>query len=53
MVLPAVRAELFHFETLCGRLFILRAGVVAVFALLALERDDFSWHMNFLIPTLV
>jgi hypothetical protein len=44
LVLTAVGAELFHFETLCGRLLILGIRVVPVLAFLTLERDDFSWH---------
>jgi hypothetical protein len=45
VVLSAVRAELFHFKTARGRLLVLGAGVVPVFALAALERDNFSWHV--------
>jgi hypothetical protein len=44
MVLPAVRAELLHFETLGGRLLVFRGGVVPILTLAALERNDFSWH---------
>jgi hypothetical protein len=44
VVLSAVRAELLHFQTASGRLLVFGAGVVPVFALAALERDDFSWH---------
>jgi hypothetical protein len=44
LVLAAVRAELLHFETLSGRLFVFRIRVVPVLAFLTLERDDFSWH---------
>jgi hypothetical protein len=43
-VLAAVRAELFHFKTLGGRLLVLSARVVPVLAFLALERDDLSRH---------
>jgi hypothetical protein len=48
LVLAAVRTEFLHFQTLGGRLFILRACVVPVLAFLALECDDFSRH--FLLP---
>jgi hypothetical protein len=44
-VLAAIRAELFHLETLSGRLLVLRAGVVPIFTFLALEGNDFSWHL--------
>jgi hypothetical protein len=44
VVLPAIRAELLHFETLSRRLFVFRARIVPVLAFLTLERDDFSWH---------
>jgi hypothetical protein len=48
MVLPAVGTELFHFETLGGRLLVFGARVVPVLAFLTLERDDFSWHFSYL-----
>jgi hypothetical protein len=48
MMLPAIRAELFHLNTLSGRLLVLGACVVPVLAFLTLERDDFSRH--FLLP---
>jgi hypothetical protein len=44
VMLPAVRAELLHFQPFGGGFFVLGAGVVPVFALGALERDDFAWH---------
>jgi hypothetical protein len=44
MVFPAIRTKLLHLDTASGGFLILRAGVVPVFALAALERDDFSWH---------
>ena len=44
MVLTAVGAELLHFKTFGGRLFVLGGRVVPVLAFTALERDDFSWH---------
>jgi hypothetical protein len=44
VMLTAVGAELFHFETLGGRLLVLCGCVVPVLALAALERNDFSWH---------
>jgi len=47
VVLAAMRAELFHFETLGGRLLVLGACVVPVFAFLTLERDDFSRHFYY------
>src|SRR5574340_1171098 len=40
LVLPAMRAELLHLQALRLRLLVLRAGVVAILALLALESDD-------------
>jgi hypothetical protein len=43
-MLAAVRAKLLHFQPFCGGLLVLGAGVVPVFALGALERNDFSWH---------
>ena len=46
LVLAAVRAELLHFKTLSGRLFVLGVRVVPVLAFLTLERDDFSWHFT-------
>jgi hypothetical protein len=46
VVLPAIRAELLHFETLSGRLLVLGGGVVPVLAFLTLERNDFSWHFS-------
>jgi len=46
LVLPAVGAELLHFETFCCGFFVLGVRVVPVFALGALERDDFSWHLS-------
>ena len=45
MVLPAIRAELLHFDPLSGRLLVFRARIVPVLAFLTLERDDFSWHL--------
>jgi hypothetical protein len=39
--LPVVPAELLQFQLLGHRLLVLRGGVVAPFALSALERDDF------------
>jgi hypothetical protein len=44
LVLAAGGAKFFHLEPLGRRLLVFRAGVVPVFALLALERNDFSWH---------
>jgi hypothetical protein len=44
VVLAAVRAEFFHFETLRGGLLVFSARIVPVLAFLTLERDDFSWH---------
>jgi hypothetical protein len=45
LVLAAVGTELLEFQTFGRGLFVLGAGVVPVFALVALERDDFSWHV--------
>jgi hypothetical protein len=44
-MLSAVRAELLHFEATGGRFLVLGARVVPVFALAALERNNFSWHV--------
>jgi hypothetical protein len=44
LVLPAVIAELFHFETLGGRLLVFGVRVVPVLAFLTLECNDFSCH---------
>jgi hypothetical protein len=44
LVLAAIGAEFLHFETLGGRLLVLGARVVPVFAFLTLECDDFSRH---------
>src|SRR6185437_9361547 len=44
LVLPAVRTELLHLEAFRRGFLILRVRIVPVFALGALERDDFSWH---------
>ena len=46
----AVRAEFLHFEPAGGGFLVLGAGVVAVFTLAALERNDFSGHGCFLLP---
>jgi len=45
MVLPAVRAKLFHLDATRGGLLVLRARVVAILALTALKSNDFSWHL--------
>jgi hypothetical protein len=47
LVLPAVPAKLLHFETLCSGLLIFGGGIVPVFALIALERDDVARHSRF------
>jgi hypothetical protein len=44
VMLSAMRAELLHFQPARRRFLVLRARVVAILALTALERDDFSWH---------
>jgi hypothetical protein len=44
LVLPAVPAELLHFQALGRSFLILRVRVVPVLAFLTLERDDFSRH---------
>jgi hypothetical protein len=46
VMFTAMRAELLHLETLGRRLLVFGARVVPVLALLALERDDFSWHAS-------
>jgi hypothetical protein len=48
-VLPAVPAELLHFQALSGGLLVLGAGVIAVLALRALKSDDVARH--FASPT--
>jgi hypothetical protein len=40
-------AELLEFQPLRGGFLILGLGIVAVLALGALERDDFSGHLTF------
>jgi hypothetical protein len=44
LVLPAIRAKLLEFETLRRGPLILCFAVVAVFALAALELNNFAWH---------
>jgi hypothetical protein len=44
LMLAALRTELFHFKTLGRRLFVFRVAIVPIFALSALERDDFTRH---------
>jgi hypothetical protein len=44
LMLAALRTELFHFETFGGRLFVFRVAIVPIFALSALERNDFARH---------
>jgi hypothetical protein len=41
---PAKRAELFQLQPFGGRALVLGLAVVPVFALGALELNDFSWH---------
>ena len=43
-VFPTKGTEFLHFEALCRGLLIFRVRVVPVFALGALERNDFSRH---------
>jgi hypothetical protein len=44
LVLPAVPAELFHFQALGSGLLVLGGRIVAILALGALERDDVARH---------
>jgi hypothetical protein len=46
LMLPAIRAELFHFEPLGRRLLVLGVRIVPVLAFLALKRDDLSRHFS-------
>jgi hypothetical protein len=46
LVLPAMRAELLHFQTLGGGLLILGLGIIAVLAFRALERNDVARHLS-------
>jgi hypothetical protein len=46
LVLPAVPAELLHFQPLRRRFLILGRRIVPVFALRALERDDVARHIK-------
>jgi hypothetical protein len=46
LVLPAMPAELLHFQALGGRLLVLGRGVIPVLALRALERNDIAGHSN-------
>jgi len=41
LVLTALAAKLLHLEPLCGRLFVLGAGIVPVLAFTALKSDNF------------
>jgi hypothetical protein len=53
VMLAAMRAEFFHFETLGSRLLVFGARIVPVLAFLTLERDDFSRHLfTLLLQTL-
>jgi hypothetical protein len=45
MVLPTVRTKLFHLDATRGRLLVLRARVVAIFAFNALKSNNLSWHL--------
>jgi hypothetical protein len=45
LMLAAERAELFHFKTLRGGPLILGFAVIAIFALAALELNNFAWHI--------
>jgi hypothetical protein len=44
LMLAAERAELFHFKTLRRGPLILGFAVIAIFALAALELNNFAWH---------
>jgi hypothetical protein len=50
LMLAAVRAELAQFDPLRRGLFVLGLGVVAIFALSALECNDFA-HFEYLVLT--
>jgi hypothetical protein len=45
-VLPALATELTELQTLCSRLLVLGRRVVPVFALTALQLNNFPWHKN-------
>jgi hypothetical protein len=45
LMFAAERAELFHFKTLRGGPLILGFAVIAIFALAALELNNFAWHI--------
>jgi len=44
LMLAAERAELFHLDPFCRRLFVLRLAVIAVLTFTALKLNDFAWH---------
>jgi hypothetical protein len=46
LVLSAMRAELFEFQPFRSRFLVLGTGIVPVFALGALKRDDFARHIG-------
>src|SRR5581483_8480071 len=43
-MLPATPTELFDLQTVRSRLPVLRRRIIALFAVTALQRDDFPWH---------
>jgi hypothetical protein len=45
---PALPAEFLELQTACGGLFVLGNGVVAVFALSALQRNNLAGHVTIL-----
>jgi hypothetical protein len=50
LVLAAIGAKFFHFQPLRGRAFILCLAVISVFALVALELNNFTRHfLNLLV----
>src|SRR5579871_274011 len=52
LVLAAFRAEFLHFEPLRRGFFVLCIRVIAPFALGALHRNNFAWHILFLFQNL-
>jgi hypothetical protein len=45
LMLAAERAELLHFKPLCRGALVFGLAVIAVFALTALELNNFAWHV--------
>jgi hypothetical protein len=45
LMFAAERAKLFQFNPFCRRPLVFRLAVVPVFALTALELNNFTWHL--------